>query len=74
MKIKGVITFVPLSGGFWGITSKGGQRFRPIDPLPSQFQHEGMSVEVTVETVEVFSIFMWGRDVKVKTIHSVPAS
>ena len=71
MKIKGLMTHVPLSGGFWGIIASSGRRFRPIHPLTEEFQAEGMEVEATVKESIGFSIFMWGTDVEVKKIQKV---
>lgn len=68
MKIKGIITHVPLSGGFWGIEAEGGRKFRPVQPLDPGFQVQGLAVEAEVEPSGGFSIFMWGTDVVVKSI------
>lgn len=68
MKIKGTITHVPLSGGFWGIEAENGKRFRPVNGLSEEFQQAGLHVEATVKPVDVFSIYMWGTDVEVKSI------
>lgn len=72
MKIKGTMTHVPLSGGFWGILAGDGKRYRPVGPLEGTFQQEGLAVEAQVEPNAGFSIFMWGTDVQVISIH--PAS
>jgi hypothetical protein len=69
MKIKGTMTHVPLSGGFWGILAENGQRYRPVGPLADVFQQEGLPIEAQVEPSAGFSIFMWGTDVQVKAIH-----
>ena len=68
MKIKGIITHVPLSGGFWGIEADNGRKYRPVSPLEAQFQVEGLHVSAVVEPSPAFSIFMWGTDVEVKSI------
>jgi hypothetical protein len=71
MKIKGTITHVPLSGGFWGIEADNGQRLRPIGALDAKFHHAGMAVEAEVQPAQGFSIFMWGTDVEVIHIHAI---
>jgi hypothetical protein len=71
MKIKGTITHVPLSGGFWGIEADNGRRFRPVKPLEAAFQEQGLQITAEVEPSEGFSIFMWGTDVEVKSIHKI---
>jgi hypothetical protein len=71
MKIKGTITHVSLSGGFWGIKADNGQKFRPVKALKTDFCQEGLQVEADVEPAEGFSIFMWGTDVDVKSIQKV---
>ena len=64
MHIQGTITYETLSGGFWGIISDEGRRFRPIDGIPEEFQHSGLKVKAEVEPADTFSIFMWGTEVK----------
>jgi hypothetical protein len=74
MKIKGHMTHVPLSGGFWGIIDENGQRFRPVNALAAEFCIDGLEVVAEVEPVQVFSIFMWGKDVNVTLIQTVQHS
>lgn len=71
MKIKGIITYVPLSGGFWGIEAEGGRKYRPVNALDPAFQQKGLHVEAKVKPSEGFSIFMWGTDVEVLTIREI---
>lgn len=40
----GTVTRVEQDGGFWGIVTADGERFRPNN-LPAEFEHEGMEVE-----------------------------
>jgi hypothetical protein len=65
MKIKGIITHVPLSGGFWGIEADNGRKYRPVQPLEADFQTVGLHIEAEVAPSSGFSIFMWGTDVEV---------
>jgi hypothetical protein len=71
MKIKGTITHVPLSGGFWGIEADNGRKYRPVKPLDEEFQQQGLHIAATVEASPGFSIFMWGTDVEVKSIRKI---
>jgi hypothetical protein len=71
MKIKGTVTHVPLSGGFWAILGDNGRRYRPVDPLPEDFCQEGYRIFANVEPVQTFSIFMWGTDVELKSIEKL---
>jgi hypothetical protein len=71
MKIKGIITHVPLSGGFWGIEADNGGKFRPLKALQPEFCQQGLQVEAVVEPAQGFSIFMWGTDVEVKSIQKI---
>ncbi len=71
MKIKGIVTHVPLSGGFWGIEADNGRKFRPVKPLEPAFQVQGIRVSAEVEPSTGFSIFMWGTDVEVLTIRKI---
>ncbi len=68
MKISGQITYVELSGGFWGIVSSDGEQFQPVSPLPANLQKEGLKVTANVSPASGMSIFMWGTQVNVDTI------
>ena len=63
MEIKGSITFETVSGGFWGIISEDGRRFRPVEGIPQAFQQSGLAIRATVEPADTFSIYMWGKEV-----------
>ncbi|MEL7532119.1 MAG: hypothetical protein AAFN10_12455 [Bacteroidota bacterium] len=68
MQITGTITYINLSGGFWGIKGDDGQKYNPLDSLPSKFQQEGLKVSAEVSHSNAFSVFMWGRNVDIKKI------
>lgn len=68
MEFNGIVTYVTVSGGFWGMLAENGRRFRPVSELPEVFQVEGMPIHAKVEAVDVFSIYMWGTDVNVLEI------
>ena len=71
MEISGKITFVDLSGGFWGIVGDNGQNYQPTKPLPKSLQEEGKKVKAQVEQASGMSIFMWGTQVDVNRIDAV---
>lgn len=73
MKIKGTMTHVPLSGGFWGIEADNGRRYRPVNPVSEEFCVAGLAISATVEPVQTFSIFMWGTDVELLSIQKQDA-
>ena len=71
MQITGTVTFVNLSGGFWGITSDEGHKYALAQPLPHGYREEGLKVKVEIEPVQSFGIFMWGQNVEVLNIEKV---
>lgn len=68
MKISGNVTYVDLSGGFWGIVSSNGEQYQPVSPIPATLQKEGLKVTATVSPASGMSIFMWGTQVNVDSI------
>ncbi len=68
MEIIGHVTYIDLSGGFWGIVASDGQQYQPARPLPSRFQQEGKSVKVKAHPAGGVSIFMWGTQVEIDHI------
>ena len=71
MNITGIIKYVNLSGGFWGIEADNGQKYQPVDKLPAQLRKEGTRVKATIQPVATFGIMMWGQDVEVKSIAEI---
>jgi hypothetical protein len=63
LTLTGTVTHIDLSGGFWGIIGSEGQRFRPVEGLPAEFQQEGMQVKVKAKPASGISIFMWGQEI-----------
>lgn len=68
MKISGHITYVDLSGGFWGIISSEGDQYQPVTPIPRTFCKEGLKVKATLSPASGMSIFMWGTQVNIDSI------
>lgn len=69
--IKGKVVFQNLGTGFWGIVDQSGNEWRPVN-MPEQIKKEGAEVSLQVkEVVEDFSIFMWGKPVKIVSFHTL---
>jgi len=65
MKIKGTVIYQDLGTGFWGIEGNNGEEWRPIN-MPENLKVSGKKVTLEVEEVEEgFSMFMWGKPVKI---------
>lgn len=71
MHITGKITYVDLSGGFWGIVGDDGQKYFPSDGIPQTLQKEGLRVKASYTPSQGFSIFMWGKQVDIKQIERI---
>ena len=70
MKIKGVVVYQDLEGGFWGIKSDDGRRFVPVNPLPERMKKDGTPITATVTPVQVLSALQWGEHVQIEDIES----
>jgi len=65
IKINGKVERIDLGLGFWAIISSDGEKYRPVH-MPDQLKVEGKQVRCTIKPVEEeFSIFMWGKPVKI---------
>jgi hypothetical protein len=63
IKDTGVIKYINLEGGFYGIIGKNGN-YDPVN-LPRLFQQDGLRVEFTAELVtDMASIHMWGKIIR----------
>ncbi len=71
MQITGKVTYVDLSGGFWGIEGDDGQQYNPLGSLPKSFQEKGLRIKANISPAQSFSIFMWGRNVAIKNIERI---
>lgn len=67
-KTKGKIHYIDLEGGFWGIISEENQKLFPIESLSTDFQKEGLQVNLTYLYSDAFSFQMWGRNIKILSI------
>jgi len=68
IKDVGVIRYIDLEGGFYGIIGKTGN-YDPIN-LPKEFQKSGLRVKFVAEIAIVNSIHMWGTPIKLISILS----
>jgi len=71
MTIQGTIRRINLSGGFWGIEADNGQKYAPVDDLPDAIKQDGLRVKAELSPAQVFSIMMWGENVKVTHIEKL---
>lgn len=71
MQITGKVTYVDISGGFWGIEGEDGKKYQPTTPLPRDFRKEGVRIKAKATPSMGFSIFMWGEQVDLKDIQTV---
>jgi hypothetical protein len=65
----GTIKFISLEGGFFGIISDDGNRYDPVN-LPPRFESDGLRVLFVGEILDLFSIHMWGRIIRIIQIQS----
>lgn len=71
MQLRGTVTKVELEGGFWGIKGEDGNDYRPVNELPPAFRKEGLKVIFEFRPAVGFSMFMWGTDVNISSIHQL---
>jgi len=64
MKIEGTVTYQSIEGGFWGIETKSGKQYRPIN-MPEQLKSSGANVEVVAAEADVMSFIMWGTPIRI---------
>lgn len=70
-KLNGKVVYLDLSGGFYGIEGKDGEKLNPVDGLPKSFQKDGLEVEVSYKSSDMFSIHMWGKNISIVDIKMV---
>lgn len=68
VEAEGVVHYVELEGGFYGITTDNGGRFYPVD-LAEEYMQDGLRIRFRGAVQEdVVSIRMWGTPVEVEWI------
>ncbi len=68
---KGVVRFIDLEGGFYGIVSDGDQSYYPIN-LDPEFQEDGLRVwfEAKIRK-DIATIHMWGTPIEIIKIEKI---
>lgn len=62
---QGIVHYVDLEGGFYGLTADTGARYYPID-LPQSLTRDGLRVSFRVRVQpDVMTIVMWGTPVEI---------
>jgi hypothetical protein len=57
----GVIKYIDIEGGFYGIFSNDGQKYDPLN-LPKEFKQDGLNVQFTFRVARyAVGIHMWGK-------------
>lgn len=67
--INGTITHLPLATGTYGIIDNQGNEWLPIN-MPEQLKKDGKKVTVTIQEVDIMSMFMWGTSVRILSFHT----
>lgn len=68
MKIDGKVSYQELEGGFWGIISHDGQKYKPVESLPENVRIDGLEITAELEKVEMLGAAMWGETVRINSI------
>ena len=71
MKITGIVRYIDLEGGFWGIEGKDGKKYLPVN-MPEQLKTDGAEIEISAGQIkDMMSIAMWGEAIKIKSFHTL---
>ncbi len=68
----GVITYIDLEGGFYGIITGAGTRYLPLN-LAEEFKTDGMTITFTATPEDVMTIQQWGQPVTILSISEYEA-
>ncbi|MEM6801963.1 MAG: hypothetical protein AAF696_11205 [Bacteroidota bacterium] len=71
MQITGTVSYISLSGGFWGIIGDDGNKYNPLSGLPRNLQQEGIKVKASCKPSNDFSIHMWGKNVDLTNVEKI---
>ena len=63
----GVVTYIDLEGGFYGIITETGTRYLPLN-LAEEFKTDGLTVTFTATPEDVMTIQQWGQPVTILSI------
>lgn len=68
VEFAGEIVYVGVEGGFYGIVSDSGKRYKPLS-LPAEFHQEGLRVRVTARPARhLLGFHMWGEYIEILSI------
>ena len=68
MKITGVVKYLELEGGFFGIESTEGN-YLPIN-LPEQLKYKDTEVVCSIEILDIMTMYSWGTPCKITSFCS----
>jgi hypothetical protein len=68
MTITGVLSYQEFEGGFWGIIEDEGQKYYPLEGIPTSLQQNDLQVEAEIEPSNEISFVMWGQAVHLQAI------
>ena len=69
--IKGMVHYLDLEGGFYGITTEEGDKYLPLN-LHEDFQEDSLQVMFTMTVKKnVMTIAMWGQAVEITAMERV---
>ncbi len=66
----GVIKYLPLEGGFYGIETDRGEKYFPLN-LKDEFKKDGLRVWFKAKPLKVSTIQIWGKPIKVLQIKNI---
>jgi len=64
---NGIIKYIPLEGGFYGIETDKGEKYIPLN-LPEEFKKDGLKVWFKAKPKKVATIQMWGKPIEILEI------
>jgi hypothetical protein len=70
-EVSGTVTYIPLEGGFYGITGDDGKNYYPVN-LEPYYEKNGTRIVFTfIPEQDVATTAMWGIPVRITTIRTV---
>jgi len=69
--MKGIIIYVDLEGGFYGIRGEDGKSYNPIN-LDAEYKRDGIRIKFSaVVRKDIMSIQMWGTIIEIQKIEKI---
>ena len=72
VEAAGMIVYVDLEGGFYGIVADDGTRYDPLD-LDDAFREDSLRVRFRARRADVMTVRMWGIPVRIEAMTRAPA-